>query len=91
MNNLLCRSIILLFLSFVFLLPGRAQQTLAYQNLMLQTGDLIFVGAKSDQLSGAINRVTQREENASFDHVGILEVSDETVFVCNQCFKSNSR
>ncbi|MFL0681977.1 MAG: YiiX/YebB-like N1pC/P60 family cysteine hydrolase [Algoriphagus aquaeductus] len=90
MNNLLCRSIILLFLSFVFLLPGRAQQTLAYQNLMLQTGDLIFVGAKSDQLSGAINRVTQREENASFDHVGILEVSDETVFVLHASPKKGS-
>jgi hypothetical protein len=79
-----------LILSFLLLYPAKAQETLTYHNLVLQTGDLIFVEAKSDQLSGAINRVTQRQENASFDHVGILEVSEETLFVLHASPKKGS-
>ncbi|OOG76854.1 hypothetical protein B0E43_06975 [Algoriphagus sp. A40] len=61
-----------------------------YHNLRLQTGDLVFVGAKKDQLSGAINRVTQRDENASFDHVGILEVSESGIFILHASPKKGS-
>lgn len=72
---------IILCIGFFFSLPARAQEKLSYHNLVLQTGDLLFVGAKADQLSGAINRVTQREEDASFDHVGILEVSESGIYL----------
>jgi hypothetical protein len=72
---------IILFLSFTFVLPADAQEKVYYHNLWLQTGDLLFVGAKKDQLSGAINRVTQRQENVSFDHVGILEVSEFGIYL----------
>ncbi|WP_026968057.1 YiiX/YebB-like N1pC/P60 family cysteine hydrolase [Algoriphagus terrigena] len=72
---------IILCIGFFFSLPARAQEKLSYHHLVLQTGDLLFVGAKADQLSGAINRVTQREEDASFDHVGILEVSESGIYL----------
>lgn len=70
-----------LSLSFILVLPSKAQEMVAFHNLWLQSGDLIFVGAKQDDLSGAISRVTQREENASFDHVGILEISDSRIYI----------
>lgn len=70
-----------LYLCLIFALPANAQEKVSYHNLWLQTGDLIFVGAKQDQLSGAINRVTQREENASFDHIGILELSESIIYI----------
>lgn len=77
-------------LSFLLFSTGKAQETISFHNLILQTGDLIFVGAKPDQLSGAINRVTQRQENAAFDHVGILEVSEETLFILHASPKKGS-
>lgn len=39
----------------------------------LKNGDLLFVTAKPSGLSGAINNVTQKQKNASFDHIGVLE------------------
>lgn len=71
----------ILFLSFIFVVSANAQEKVNYHNLFLQTGDLVFVGAKKDQLSGAINRVTQRQEDVSFDHVGILEVSNSGIYI----------
>lgn len=47
----------------------------------LQNGDLIFVEAKQANLSGAINRVTQKSETEKFDHIGLVEVSPEGIFV----------
>lgn len=47
----------------------------------LATGDLIFVGAREQNISGAINRVTQRVDQQSFDHVGLVEVSEQGVFL----------
>ncbi len=38
----------------------------------LKDGDLLFVTAKPTGLSGAINNVTQKQAQASFDHIGIL-------------------
>ncbi|WP_293915239.1 MULTISPECIES: YiiX/YebB-like N1pC/P60 family cysteine hydrolase [unclassified Sphingobacterium] len=47
----------------------------------IKSGDLIFVGAQQQDLSGAINRVTQKSESASFDHIGIIEMTKDYVFV----------
>lgn len=47
----------------------------------LKNGDLLFVTAKDSGLSGAINIVTQKEKNASFDHIGILEKKNGKYFV----------
>ncbi|WP_111672750.1 YiiX/YebB-like N1pC/P60 family cysteine hydrolase [Algoriphagus litoralis] len=81
MKKLLKLIAINLYLFLFFVLPAHAQEKVSFYNLRIQTGDLIFVGAKQDQLSGAINRVTQREENASFDHVGIIEVSETGIYI----------
>ncbi|MBE8720756.1 hypothetical protein C4F40_08465 [Sphingobacterium sp. Ka21] len=56
----------------------------------LKNGDLVFVGAQKENLSGAINRVTQREEDASFDHVGIIEVTSDSVFVLHASTQQGS-
>ncbi|WP_297337925.1 YiiX/YebB-like N1pC/P60 family cysteine hydrolase [Algoriphagus sp.] len=90
MKNSLKRLAILIYLHFSFFLPATAQQEAPYFNLQLQTGDLIFVGAKPDQLSGAINRVTQQQENVSFDHVGILEVSESGIYILHASPKKGS-
>jgi len=62
-------------------------QTLTYPQtaerckVAFQNGDLLFVGAKSEHLSGAINRVTQKEENIAFDHVALVEVSHDRIYL----------
>ncbi|EEI92032.1 hypothetical protein HMPREF0765_2356 [Sphingobacterium spiritivorum ATCC 33300] len=47
----------------------------------IKNGDLIFVGAQQQDLSGAINRVTQTSQSVSFDHIGIIEMAKDSVFV----------
>lgn len=83
---------LLLPLCFIFLsvAPGFAQQSIPYGNLSLQNGDLLFVGAQKEQLSGAINRVTQRQSDITYDHVGILEVSDGQVYILHAIGKKGS-
>lgn len=77
----------LVFFSFAI---GFAQQTIPYRNLFIQNGDLLFVGAQKENLSGAINRVTQRQSDVSFDHVGILEVSDRQAYILHAIGKKGS-
>lgn len=57
----------------------------------LQNGDLLFVTAKESGLSGAINNVTQKQKNASFDHIGILEKGKEGTFVLHAAPKGGSQ
>ncbi|MGQ1946706.1 YiiX/YebB-like N1pC/P60 family cysteine hydrolase [Geofilum sp. OHC36d9] len=50
----------------------------------LVTGDLLFAGMlldKQEDLSSAINEVTQTNEQTNYFHVGITEVHDDTVWV----------
>lgn len=47
----------------------------------LKNGDLLFVTAKESGLSGAINNVTQKQVHASFDHVGIIQNENNSLFV----------
>ena len=35
----------------------------------IKNGDLIFVGAQTEELSGAINRVTKLSDETNFEHV----------------------
>lgn len=56
----------------------------------LENGDLIFVGAEKENLSGAINRVTQKSEHVAFDHVGIVELTVDSVFVIHASSKKGS-
>lgn len=73
-------------LGLMFLLGCKSQQ-----NTSLQNGDLLFVTAKQEGLSGAINNVTQREEKANFDHIGIVEKSGTNIFVLHAAPKDGSQ
>ncbi|MCF2217867.1 hypothetical protein H9Q08_00935 [Chryseobacterium sp. PS-8] len=57
----------------------------------LKNGDLLFVTAKETGLSGAINNVTQKQKNASFDHIGIVEKSKDGIFVLHAAPKGGSQ
>ncbi|MBL7880729.1 MAG: hypothetical protein JNN23_12890 [Chryseobacterium gambrini] len=57
----------------------------------LKNGDLLFVTAKETGLSGAINNVTQKQENASFDHIGIVEKGKDGIFVLHAAPKGGSQ
>ncbi len=57
----------------------------------LKNGDLLFVTAKETGLSGAINDVTQKQKNASFDHIGILEKTKNGTFVLHAAPKGGSQ
>jgi len=47
----------------------------------IKNGDLIFVGAQTEELSGAISRVTQLSETKNYDHVGLIELTNDSIFV----------
>ncbi|MDH6250829.1 hypothetical protein M2347_000556 [Chryseobacterium sp. H1D6B] len=57
----------------------------------LKNGDLLFVTAKESGLSGAINNVTQKQKNASFDHIGILEKGNKNFYVFHAAPKGGSQ
>lgn len=57
----------------------------------LKNGDLLFVTAKETGLSGAINNVTQKQKNVSFDHIGIVERNHEGFFVLHAAPKGGSQ
>lgn len=59
--------------------------------LGLKNGDLLFVTAKDSGLSGAINNVTQKQENASFDHIGILQKENGKFYVLHAAPKGGSQ
>ncbi|WP_390451006.1 YiiX/YebB-like N1pC/P60 family cysteine hydrolase [Chryseobacterium sp. Alg-005] len=57
----------------------------------LKNGDLLFVAAKETGLSGAINNVTQKQKNVSFDHIGILSKEGNAFFVLHAAPKGGSQ
>lgn len=56
----------------------------------LKNGDFIFVGAEKENLSGAINRVTQTKKDFAFDHIGIIEIENDSIFVLHASSKLGS-
>ncbi|MDP9961031.1 YiiX/YebB-like N1pC/P60 family cysteine hydrolase [Chryseobacterium lathyri] len=57
----------------------------------LKNGDLLFVTAKDTGLSGAINNVTQKQKEASFDHIGIVEKENNHWYVLHAAPKGGSQ
>ena len=47
----------------------------------LRSGDLLFRGSNSGNLSQAIDKVTQTATETHFSHVGLVEVRDSGIFV----------
>ncbi|HEY3390264.1 MAG TPA: YiiX/YebB-like N1pC/P60 family cysteine hydrolase, partial [Prolixibacteraceae bacterium] len=50
-------------------------------NLDLQTGDLLFCSPTSSALSKAIDQATQTGNETHFDHIGIVDIKNDTVYV----------
>ena len=75
-----------LFAIFLFVLNCKNSQTSGLKN-----GDLLFVTAKESGLSGAINNVTQKQKNASFDHIGILQKDKTGTFALHAAPKGGSQ
>ncbi|KFF16155.1 hypothetical protein IW22_22910 [Chryseobacterium sp. JM1] len=57
----------------------------------MKNGDLLFVTAKETGLSGAINNVTQKQKEASFDHIGIAEKENNHWYVLHAAPKGGSQ
>lgn len=57
----------------------------------LKNGDLLFVTAKNSGLSGAINNVTQKNDSAQFDHIGIVEKQGRIFYVLHAAPKDGSQ
>lgn len=81
-------TIYILFICSIF--ATHAQTTIWYNGVELKHGDLLFVGAKTESLSGAINRVTQRTDSIAFDHVGLIEVVDGIPYLLHASDKNGS-
>lgn len=79
-----------LILFICSILATNAQTTTWYNGVELKHGDLLFVGAKTESLSGAINRVTQLTDSAAFDHVGLIEVVDGIPYLLHASDKNGS-
>ncbi|WP_378183321.1 YiiX/YebB-like N1pC/P60 family cysteine hydrolase [Chryseobacterium zhengzhouense] len=75
------------FLTFLTILSGCKNSV----SSGLKNGDLLFVTAKETGLSGAINNVTQKQKNASFDHIGILQKDKKGIFVLHAAPKGGSQ
>ena len=86
LKNRLRLNLVFLFSILFFVLSCKNSQ-----NLGLKNGDLLFVTAKESGLSGAINNVTQKQKNASFDHIGILQKDKMGVFVLHAAPKGGSQ
>lgn len=86
LKNRFLLQVISLFAILIFVLSCKNSQTSGLKN-----GDLLFVTAKESGLSGAINNVTQKQKNASFDHIGILQKDKTGVFVLHAAPKGGSQ
>ncbi|WP_417428072.1 YiiX/YebB-like N1pC/P60 family cysteine hydrolase [Halpernia sp.] len=56
----------------------------------IQNGDLLFVEAKKENLSGAISRVTENDNSISFDHIAIAERKNNKINVLDASVKNGS-
>jgi len=68
---------------FLWTMMGLAQSNPDRYNIHLQTGDLLFCASGSGELSKAIDQATQTANQTHFDHVGIVEIDKDTIWVMN--------
>ena len=79
--------ITLVFLLLISVLSIKAQYTPDEMNLDLQTGDLLFCSPTSGELSKAIDQATQTGQGTHFDHIGIVDIHGDTVYVLHSAPK----
>ncbi|WP_205600338.1 YiiX/YebB-like N1pC/P60 family cysteine hydrolase [Sphingobacterium luzhongxinii] len=84
------KKITILLVFILNILTLRAQDSVIYNGVTIFEGDLLFVGAESENLSGAINRVTQRSESISFDHVGLIEIAEGIPYILHASSRKGS-
>jgi hypothetical protein len=77
MKSLICLILIILFAS----LAVKAQYSPDELNVDLQTGDLLFCSPTSSELSKAIDQATQTGQDTHYDHVGIVDIKNDSVYV----------
>lgn len=70
----------------VFLMSCKTQL-----NTGINNGDLIFVEAKQEGLSGAINNVTQKDKASAFDHIGLIKKENKNYYVLHAAPKGGSQ
>lgn len=73
--------IFLVLLLLISVFAVKAQYSPDELNLDLQTGDLLFCSSTSGALSKAIDQATQTGKETHFDHIGIVEIQNDTVWV----------
>jgi len=81
-------ALVLLLLISVFAV--KAQYSPDELNLDLQTGDLLFCSPTSGELSKAIDQATQTEQATHFDHIGIVDIQNDTVYVLHSAPKKGA-
>lgn len=80
----------LLFLITISTTFGQSKTIPQAPDILLQNGDLLFVGASTLNLSGAIDRVTQTTANTAFDHVAMIEISQDSIFILHANTKTGT-
>lgn len=73
--------VICLLFVVISIFAGKAQNRADQWNISLRTGDLLFCSSTSGALSKAIDQATQTGKETHFDHVGIVEIQNDTVWV----------
>ena len=76
---------------FLFIVLILFQSCTALKYKKLKNGDFLFVTAQQENLSGAINRVTQNKETENYDHIGIVEKTKNAFFVLHAAPKGGSQ
>ena len=77
MKYLIC----LVALFYLALPAANAREKTVVWNISLRTGDLLFCSTTSGELSKAIDQATQTVNKTHFDHVGIVELADDALWV----------
>ena len=78
---------LIVFILFLSVFSVKAQYSPDELNLDLQTGDLLFCSPTSGELSKAIDQATQTGQETHFDHLGIVNIQNDTVYVLHSAPK----
>ena len=79
-NKLNMKYILAIFLCLP-VISSYSQNGSSHVNILLRTGDLLFCSADTGTLSKAIDESTQTGKETHFDHVGIVEINHDTMWV----------